>query len=222
LTLIIRSLPGHSSLLRNWGHELVVEPGSAVKHRCRDPHAVGESANQVKIMLQRRSRTLGRNKPPSCHPGCASAELGRPAAPIGNGLDHEIDIYSRLETERHRFRSRRDMDCDQQVVHQLDPARGTKRAEIEALVGETGNDPLRHAAGFLVARQVNHCLASRDHSRRTAHLAIEEHRAFLRKWRDVLLFIWHCIGSQLDDDLALMRRFQEPAFAVHHVGERLR
>ena len=75
---------------------------------------------------------------------------------------------------------------------------------------------------LLVAGEIDHGLARRHHTRRSAHLAVEKPHALGRKRSDVTLFVRDGMGAELDDDLPSPRGFDQPIRTVHHLLERLR
>src|SRR5262249_58877885 len=93
-----------------------------------------------------------RKKTPLRHPWGTDAELRRATAATGDCLDHEVDVDTGFKPERHRFGGRGDVDGDQQIVDELDPARGAERPEIEAGIGESLGLALRPCGGPLVRR----------------------------------------------------------------------
>src|SRR5262249_62055176 len=111
------------------------------------------------------------------------------------------------------------VDCNEQIVDELHAAGGAERPEIEAGIGESGDEALGPGASLLVAGEIDHGLARRYHSRRSAHLAVEKARSLGRKRSDVTLLVGDAIGAKLDDDLSGACRFDEPIRALHHVLE---
>src|SRR5262249_39542836 len=114
------------------------------------------------------------------------------------------------------------VDGHEQIVDELHAASGAERPEIEAGIGKSADEALSLGAGLLLPGEIDHGLARRYHSRRSAHLAVEEARPLGRKRSDVALFVGDRMGPKLDDDLSGARRFDEPIGTLHHLLERLR
>ena len=144
-------------------------------------------------MLQRGRRALRRKKAPLRHPRGADAELRRAAAAAGDRLDHEVDVDTGFKPERHGFRGSCDVNGDEQIVDEFDPACGTERSEIEAGIGKSAHVALGLGAGLLVTGEIDHRLARRHHSRRSADLAVEKSRAFGGKRSHVTFLVRHRI-----------------------------
>src|SRR5262249_13661138 len=108
------------------------------------------------------------------------------------------------------------------IVDELHAASGAERPEIEAGIGKSADEALSLGAGLLLPGEIDHGLARRYHSRRSAHLAVEEARPLGRKRSDVTRFVGDGMGPKLDDDLSGARRLDEPIGTLHHLLERLR
>ncbi len=199
----------HIALAKTHRHEALVERRRAIEHRRRHADAVGEVADHVEIVLQTGHGALRRQEAALRHPRRADAELGRAAAAGGDRLDHQRHVDAGLEPERHRFRGRRDVDRDQKIVDELDPARGAERAEIEAGIGKAATPRFDRLACRGIAGEIDHALARRHHARRARHFAVDEGRAFLLKRRDLALLDRNRMRAELDDDLSRPRRMDQ-------------
>src|SRR5580700_3478968 len=116
--------PGDVVAAETHVHKALIERHDAIEDRRRYSNAVGEVADHIEIMLQRRHRTLHRLEAALRHPRRTDAELGRAARAGGDRLDHCRYIDTGFQPERHCLRGGGDVDRDQKVVDQLDAARG--------------------------------------------------------------------------------------------------
>ena len=215
------TIAAHVVFAKTHRHEALVEACGAIEHRRRYADAVGEVADHVEVVLQARHGALRRQEAALRHPRRADAELRRAAAAGRDRLDHQRNVDAGLEPERHRLRGRGNVDGNQQIVDELDAARGAKFSEIEAGIGKARDHAFDALAGVGVAGEIDHALARRHHARRAGDFAIDENSALLRQRRDLALFVRHRMRTELDHDLAGPRRMNEPLRTLHHLIERL-
>ncbi len=171
-------------------------------------------------MRQRAGRALHRMKPPLRHPRRANAKLGRAAAAVGDRLDHQRHVDAGFEPERHCFGGRGDIDGDEKVVDELDPAGGAEFTEVEAGIGDAGDDRFEFFAGRSVAGEIDHGLARGDQARRARHFAVDEYRALFGKRRDLPFFVRHRMRAELHHDLSGAGGMDEAMRSMHHLVER--
>ncbi len=156
------------------------------------------------------------------HPGRADAKLSRAAVAGGHRLDYQFDVDAGLQGQRHCLGASGDVDGDQQVVDQLDLARGAERAEVMNNIAEAAYHLLGFPGSLGIAGEIDHRLAGAHHAGRAADFAVEEDRALGGQRRDLALLVGHQMRTEFDHDLAGPRGMHQAGFAQHHVVERLR
>ena len=153
------------------------------------------------------------------HPRRPDRKQHRSAAAVGDRPYHRVRIDPGLERERYRLADRRGIDGDQQIVDELDLARGAERSEVKIDVGEFLHDRLERLAGFGVAGEIDRGLALRHHAGSAAHLPVEKDRTLGAQPLDLPLLRRQGMRAELGHDLAAPRRVDQPVRSADHLVE---